>query len=172
MAGGVFCRIARADSGLRSPHRLRFSTTNSRPFTGSAPERNTVRPGLLAKTVPVRDPCRSSISNIACASRSRSGFTVRRTARKFSESTRPPAANPPATRAAPRPQAIRFRPVLLVRASSPRRQAHIRSRLHRARPVTVTVETSKVIAHGNTHRQILGCRQANNRLVGTSARLA
>ena len=56
MAGGVFCRIARADSELRSPHRRRFSTTSSRPFTGSAPERNSVRPGLLAKRVPVRDP--------------------------------------------------------------------------------------------------------------------
>ena len=32
-------------------------------FTGSAPERNDVGPGLLAKTVPVRDPWRS---NTAC----------------------------------------------------------------------------------------------------------
>jgi hypothetical protein len=33
------------------------------PLTGSAAERNKVRLGLLAKTVPVRDPCRS---NTAC----------------------------------------------------------------------------------------------------------
>jgi len=42
-SGGVFCGIARADAGLRSPHRRRFSTTSSRPFTGSAPERDNDR---------------------------------------------------------------------------------------------------------------------------------
>lgn len=56
-------RIAGADSGLKSPHRQRFPATNSNLFTGSAPERNDVGPGLLAKTVPVRDPWRS---NTAC----------------------------------------------------------------------------------------------------------
>ena len=55
-SGGVFCRIARADSGLRAPQRRRFSTTSFRPFTGSALARKSVRPGLLAKRVPVRDP--------------------------------------------------------------------------------------------------------------------
>ena len=106
-SGGGFCRIAKADSGLRSPHRRRLPTTNSNPFTGSAPERNTVGPGLLAKTVPVWDPWRSSISSIACASRSLSGFTVRRTERRFSACSNLQAADPsppwpsaPATRTA------------------------------------------------------------------------
>ena len=93
-SGGVFCRIAKADSGLRSPHIWRFPTTNSNPFTGSAPERNTVRPGLLAKTVLVQDPWRSSISRIACSSRSRCGFTVQRTAPRFFVGTRTTKANP------------------------------------------------------------------------------
>jgi hypothetical protein len=108
--------MAIADAGQRSPRRRRFSTTSSVPFTGRVAARNSVRPGLLAKTVPVRDPCRSSISNIACASpRSLSGFTVRRTARRFSESSRPPVAIPPANRAALRPHSIRCRLVLPVR---------------------------------------------------------
>ena len=99
-SGGVFCRIARADSGLRAPQRRRFSTTSFRPFTGSALARKSVRPGLLAKRVPVRDPWRSSISIPSCtscisgSSRSLSGFTVRRTARGFSAKTRTQAAYP------------------------------------------------------------------------------
>ena len=99
-SGGVFCRIARADSGLRAPQRRRFSTTSFRPFTGSALERKSVRPGLLAKRVPVRDPWQSStssissISGISNSSRSRFGFTVRRTARGFSAKTRTRAAYP------------------------------------------------------------------------------
>ena len=108
-SGGGFWRMAIADAGRRSPRRRRFSTTSSVPFTGSVAERNRLRPRLLAKTMPVRDPCRSSISNIACASpRSLSGFTVQRTARRFSESSRPPAADPPANRAAQSPQSIRL----------------------------------------------------------------
>jgi hypothetical protein len=46
-SGGVFCRIAKADSGLSSPHRWRFPTTNSNPFTDSAPERKNVRLRML-----------------------------------------------------------------------------------------------------------------------------
>lgn len=117
-SGGVFCRIARADSGLRAPQRRRFSTTSFRPFTGSALARKSVRPGLLAKRVPVRDPwqsiiactsCTSCTSCISSSSRSRIGFTVRRTARRFSANTdlqaadpNPPWASAPATRTATR----------------------------------------------------------------------
>ena len=42
-SGGVFCGIARAEAGLSSPHRRRFSSTSSRLFTGSAPKRDNDR---------------------------------------------------------------------------------------------------------------------------------
>ena len=42
-SGGVFCGIARAEAGLRAPLRRRFSGTSSRPFIGSAPERDNDR---------------------------------------------------------------------------------------------------------------------------------
>lgn len=64
------------------------------PLHRQRAERNTVRPGLLAKTVSVQDPWRSSISSIACSSRSRCGFTVQRTAPRFFVGTRTTKANP------------------------------------------------------------------------------
>jgi hypothetical protein len=42
-SGGVFCGIARAEAGLRTPQRRRFSSTSSRLFIGSAPERDNDR---------------------------------------------------------------------------------------------------------------------------------
>ena len=42
-SGGVFCGIARAEAGLRTPQRRRFSSTSPRLFTDSAPERDNDR---------------------------------------------------------------------------------------------------------------------------------
>jgi hypothetical protein len=63
-SGRVLCRIAKADSGLSSPHRRRFPTTNSNPFTGSAPEQKSVRLRMLVKTRHA-GPFRSEVANIA-----------------------------------------------------------------------------------------------------------
>jgi len=63
-SGGVFCRIAKADSGLSSPHRWRFPTTNSNPFTDSAPERKNVRLRMLMKPLHA-GPFNSEIATIA-----------------------------------------------------------------------------------------------------------
>jgi hypothetical protein len=63
-SGRVLCRIAKADSGLSSPHGRRFPTTNSNPFTGSAPEQKSVRLRMLVKTRHA-GPFRSEVANIA-----------------------------------------------------------------------------------------------------------
>jgi len=62
------------------------------PFTDNALDQNKVRRGLLAKSAPFRDACRSSISS---SLRPLSRFTVRPSERRFSASTNLLAADPP-----------------------------------------------------------------------------
>ena len=76
MAGGVVCGIARAEAGLRSPHRRRFSSTSSRPFTGSAPERDNDR--RLSNVPEFPESCRFEIHDFA---RSSAPFSFRMNAR-------------------------------------------------------------------------------------------
>ena len=75
MAGGVVCGIARAEAGLRAPLRRHFSSTCSRPFTGSAPERDNDR--RLSNVPEFRESCRFEIHDFA---RSSAPFSFRMSA--------------------------------------------------------------------------------------------
>ena len=65
-SGVVFCGIARAEAGLRAPLRRRFSSTSSRPFTGSAPERDNDR--RLSNVPEFPESCRFEIHDFARSS--------------------------------------------------------------------------------------------------------
>ena len=75
-SGGGVCRIARAEAGLRAPLRRRFSSTSSRLFTGSAPERDNDR--RLSNVPEFPESCRFEIRDFA---RSSAPFSFRMNAR-------------------------------------------------------------------------------------------